>query len=228
MPLTQLFTSVKDGVVQVLALSGSTVVSSGSGSVIGDDRTVLTCAHCVVAGMTMAVADPAASGRAILGSIAFIDATTDIAVLEFPRSVGSPVSFGNSAGCAIGNGAFVVGFPMGVQELTLLSAHIAGFAGAYLRLDSSVNHGNSGGPLFDLNGHQIGVINAKHGSLSDFLERIKTAQPGVTMSVGGIDPVKAIQVLIQEMERNLNLGMGYAIPTSVIKPLHPKLNACIP
>lgn len=32
------------------------------------------------------------------------------------------------------------------------------------------------------------------------------------ISIGGIDPVKVIQQLISEMNKNLNLGIGYAIP----------------
>ena len=97
-----------------------------------------------------------------------------------------------------------------------------------MRIDASVNHGNGGGPLFDLSGSQIGVVNAKHGSLSAFLDQIKQAQPMAMISIGGIDPVKAIQALIIEMEKNLNLGIGYAVPTDSIRNLHPTLQKCIP
>jgi S1-C subfamily serine protease len=117
---------------------------------------------------------------------------------------------------------------MGVTEKTLFSAHIASITSTGLRIDASVNHGNSGGPLFNMRGDQIGVVNAKHGSLSQFLAQIQNAQPRAMISIGGIDPVKAIQVLIAEMQKNLNLGIGYAIKTADIKPLHPILDACIP
>src|SRR5206468_1853922 len=112
-----------------------------------------------------------------------------------------------------------VGFPMGVSEQTLFSAHIASIAGDHLRIDASVNHGNSGGPLFDFDGKQIGVVNAKHGSLSQFLIQVRDAKGGGRMFIAGIDPVKTIQVLIEEMQKNLNLGIGYAIPTARIKSL---------
>lgn len=228
MPLTNLYRQVKDGVVQVLALNGKNPISFGSGSIIDSGRTVLTCAHCIVPGAQMAAADPKTPGQALYGNVVFSDPAMDVALLEFPKSVGAPVRLANSNSCAVGNGAFVVGFPMGVMEQTLFSAHIASIAGNHLRIDASVNHGNSGGPLFNLNGEQIGVINAKHGSLSQFLTQIKNAQPMAMMSIGGIDPVKAIQVLIEEMQRNLNLGIGYAIPTAYIKNLHTTLGKCIP
>ena len=228
MPLAKSYSIVKDGVVRVLALNGATPVSFGSGSVIDDGRKVLTCEHCVVAGAQVAIADPKNPGQAILGTAVFTDKANDIALLEFPQPVGTAIEFADSSKVQVGNGAFVVGFPMGVSEQTLFSAHIASIAGDNLRIDASVNHGNSGGPLFDLQGKQIGVVNAKHGSLSQFLTQVRDVKPGAMMSIDGIDPVKTIQALIQEMQKNLNLGIGYAIPTARIKSLHAVLTKCIP
>jgi serine protease Do len=228
MPLTKAYKQVKDSVVRVFALNGQVPVGFGSGSVIDPGNTVLTCAHCIVAGTTAAVAHPTVPGQAIAGQVVFSDANADIALLQFQQAVGKPVKFANSAGCEVGNGSFVVGFPMGIAEQTLLAAHIASITATGLRIDASVNHGNSGGPLFNLNGEQIGVVNAKHGSLSQFLTQIKNAQPMAFVQIAGIDPVKAIQSLIEEMQKNLNLGIGYAIPTATIKPLHATLSKCIP
>lgn len=228
MPLTQLYKQVNQSVVQVLALQGQNPISFGSGAIIANGDVVLTCAHCVIPGMKMSIADPEHPGHAIFGDVIFFDTNADIALLQFQNPVGPAAIIANSSSCSVGNGAFVIGFPMGVTEKTLFSAHIASITSSGLRIDASVNHGNSGGPLFNLQGEQVGVINAKHGSLSQFLTQIKNAQPMAMMSIGGIDPVKAIQVLIEEMQKNLNLGIGYAIKTSDIKPLHPILNECIP
>lgn len=228
MPLTQSYQAVKNSVVQVLAVNGANPVSSGSGTIIGDGRHVLTCAHCIVAGAQMSIADPNQAGQPLHGVHVFSDPNSDIALIEFPNPVGPAITFGNSTTCATGNGAFVVGYPMGINEQVLLSAHIASVTPAHLRIDASVNHGNSGGPLFNLAGEQIGIVNAKHGSLSVFLTNVMNARPGAQIIVGGINPVQTIQVLIAEMQRNLNLGIGYAVPTASIKRLHPVLNASIP
>ncbi len=228
MPLTQLYQQIKDGVVQVLALRNNIPVSFGSGSVIDSGKIVLTCEHCVLPGAQMAIRDPKDPKKAIFGNVIFSDKHKDIALIEFSQVIGSPVKLAGSRTCEVGNGAFVVGYPMGVAEQTLFSAHIASVGINWLRIDASVNHGNSGGPLFNLNGEQIGVVNAKHGSLSQFLTQVKNAKPGAMMSIGGIDPVKTIQVLIQEMQKNLNLGIGYAVPTQEIKTLHSTLDKCIP
>src|SRR5262249_3116154 len=149
-------------------------------------------------------------------------------ILALQVSVGKPVSFANSASCVVGNGAFVVGYPMAITDQTLISAHIASVAKDHLRIDASVNHGNSGGPLFNLKGEQIGVVNAKHGSLSKFRADMKSASPGAVMRIGSFDAVSAIRQLIDEMQKNLNLGIGYAIPTALIKQLHPTFAKCIP
>ena len=228
MPLTKQYQSVKDSVVQVLALNGQTPVSFGSGSVIGAGRHVLTCAHCIVQGSQMAIADTRQPGELLFGNPVFVDLQRDIALLEFPQTIGRPVNFSNSNSCAVGNGVFIVGFPMGITEQVLFGAHIASVTPTHLRVDASVNHGNSGGPLFNLSGEQIGVVNAKHGSLSAYLTRLMNAQPVAMISIGGVDPVQSIQILIAEMQKNLNLGIGYAVPTALIKPLYPVLSASIP
>lgn len=224
MPLTKVYESVMSGVVRVLALDPQSmnIVSSGSGSVIGDGTLVLTCAHCVVPRTQMAIAHPTEPRNAILGKVVFYDATYDIALLDFHNVVGSPVKLVNSTNCAIGNGAFVVGYPMQVEEQVLLSAHIASISPNSIRIDASVNHGNSGGPLFNLAGEQIGVVNAKHGSLSRFLEDFERAgaSAGNAFRVAGVQPIQAIQQLISEMNTNLNLGIGYAVPTASLPNLH--------
>jgi len=227
MPLTTLYDGVKDSVVRVVALDGQNIRSNGTGSLI-DARVVLTCAHCVIPNLQMAIVDPANANKAIFGNVIYTNATVDIALIEFQQDLGNPVKFSSSSTCEVGNGAFVVGYPMGIAEQTLMSAHVASITSTSLRIDVSVNHGNSGGPLFNLEGQQVGVVNAKHGSLADFLTQMKTMAPGAQMNVSGFDAVGAIRTLISEMERNLNLGIGYAIPTDVIRPLHAKLGDCIP
>lgn len=228
MPLAKLYQQVSDGVVQVIAIQEKMPVSYGTGSVIRSGDIVLTCAHCIVSESTMVVSNPSNPRIRVVEKLLLIDHHADIALLQLSQTVGSPITLANSRTCRIGDGAFVVGFPMGVAERTLVSAHIASITKTGLRIDASVNHGNSGGPLFNMKGEQIGVVNAKHGSLSQFLTQIQTHQTMAKMSIGGIDPVKAIQALIGEMQQNLNLGIGYAIKTEDIKPLHRVLNSSVP
>jgi Trypsin-like peptidase domain len=102
MPLTQLYQQVENSVVQVLALNGQNPVSFGSGSIINDGKCVLTCAHCIVQGAQMAIANPSVPGQALFGNVLFSDTSADIALLEFAQKIGPPVTLENSSSCAVG------------------------------------------------------------------------------------------------------------------------------
>lgn len=82
--------------------------------------------------------------------------------------------------------------------------------------------------MFNSEGELVGVINAKHGSLSNFLKQVQNSNSGgVMMSIGGIDPVQTLKQLIKEMQNNLNLGIGYAIPINELKK-YTEFNDIIP
>ena len=128
----------------------------------------------------------------------------------------------------IGNEVFTVGFPYSFAgEKTLTTGHVAAFENGLIKIDTSVNNGNSGGALFNTNGEIVGIVNAKLGSLSAFLKNVEQAKPQASMSIGGIDPVQTIQQMIREMRRNLNLGIGYAVPSDTIASISPLVKTLI-
>jgi S1-C subfamily serine protease len=225
------FERIKDSVVNILAINAQKqTVSSGTGVIIGTGNLVLTCAHCIMPNMTT-VARFSGENNGFVGSIALNDDRADIALIEFQQQIGSPAPIRTSSSLMIGHEAFAVGFPNNIDKITALSANIAGFEPysgfESIRIDASINHGNSGGPLFNAAGEVTGIVNAKHGSLSNFLQQISQAQPTAMVSIAGIDPIKTIQQLISEMQRNLNLGIGYAIPTDHIATLDARVGSLI-
>ena len=224
MDFSTVFQNIQGSVVNVLALDAqNNAVSSGSGAIIGAGNLVLTCAHCIIPNTTT-VARFSGQNNGQIGNVVFIDQQVDVAVIQFQNTIGPPATLRTSSSVLVGNEVFVVGFPNNISQVTALSGNVAGFEPdqnfSYIRIDASVNHGNSGGPLFNSAGELVGVVNAKHGSLSNFLQQIQSAQPGASMSIGGINPVQAIQQLIGEMQRNLNLGIGYAIPIDHVGTLN--------
>lgn len=231
MDFSTAFERIRNSVVNVLALNAqSQSVSSGSGVIIGTGNLVLTCAHCIVSNMTT-VARFSGQSNGYIGNVVLKDEQADIALIEFQQQIGTPASIRTSSSIMIGHEAFAVGFPNNIDKITALSANVAGFESfsgfQSIRIDASVNHGNSGGPLVNAAGEVIGIVNAKHGSLSKFLQDIFQAQPAAMVSIGGIDPIKAIQQLIDEMQRNLNLGIGYAIPSDYIANLDARVDNVI-
>ena len=134
----------------------------------------------------------------------------------------------SSKSVEIGNEVFTVGFPYSFpSEKTLTSGNVAAFEDGWIKIDTSVNNGNSGGPLFNINGEIVGIVNAKLGTLSKFLESVEKAKPQIHMSIGNIDPVEIIQQMLREMKQNLNLGIGYAVPTDTIADITPIVKSII-
>lgn len=214
MDFSEAFSCIEDSIVRIeISVPGGTAV--GSGTIFRGGEHCLTCAHVLPIGAkaaTLVTSDAKRHQVALLDR----DDTLDLAILDSTSlsAKGVPIA---TERLRIGQECFLVGFPMSVRSVTASAAHISGFDGGddQYRLDASINHGNSGGPLFNPRGELVGTVNAKHGSLSQFLQAVRDFQPGASMSVGGLDPVQAIKSLIKEMELNLNLGIGYAIPVDI-------------
>ena len=148
--------------------------STGSGFVVSADGDILTNHHVIAEadGIFVRFSGETREYRAeVLGS----DPNTDLALLRIdPGSRTLPVlTFADSDALAVGAWAIAVGNPFGNLESSLtvgvVSAKgrggltIAGGSPRYqdfIQTDASINLGNSGGPLVDINGRLIGVNTA--------------------------------------------------------------------
>ena len=96
------------------------------------------------------------------------DPLSDVAVLEIiSKENFKPVKFGNSDNARIGDWVVAIGNPFGLGGTVtagIISARNREIGLAryedYIQTDASINQGNSGGPLFDLNGDVIGINTA--------------------------------------------------------------------
>jgi len=189
------------GVVTIFSYFGRNAASStlqeGSGFVVDRSGVVLTAAHVVVsAGGSAALAAPArsvyvqfADGDRVPAQIVGWDPYDDVGVLRVRPSAHAlvPVPLGSSAGVAVGQPVAAIGSPFGV--VASLSVGVVSGTGrtipslttAYnlydaIQTDAPINHGNSGGPLFDARGRVIG-INAQIRSDSGNAEGVGFAVP---------------------------------------------------
>ncbi|KGR74653.1 S1 family peptidase [Ureibacillus sinduriensis] len=222
MDFSSQFDEIKGSVVNICVLNSTLdkkIISSGSGVIIGDGTKIITCSHCIKPNLVN-IARFSGEDTAQRCKIIFNDPHKDIAILKVDKPLGKGVRIGDSKTVKIGQEAFVVGFPLNIKKITALSANIAGFEPLdgfeLIRIDSSINHGNSGGPLFNEEGELVGIVNAKHGGLSYILTEVQQAKPKEMEVIGGTNLVKFIQVLMKQMQRNLNLGIGYAIPINTV------------
>ena len=96
------------------------------------------------------------------------DPLSDIAVLQLEtKEKFTPVQFGNSDKARIGDWVIAIGNPFGLGGTVtsgIISARNRSIGLSryedYIQTDASINSGNSGGPLFDMNGDVIGINTA--------------------------------------------------------------------
>ena len=96
------------------------------------------------------------------------DEKTDIALLKVESSKPLPyVSFGDASKVRVGQPVMAVGNPFGLGGTVttgIVSARgrdiQSGPFDDYIQTDAAINRGNSGGPLFDMNGNVIGINTA--------------------------------------------------------------------
>jgi S1-C subfamily serine protease len=160
-------TSVQGSVVQISGVAPSCARQiDGSGFVFAEER-VMTNAH-VLAGVTDPVVS--AEGEEYDAMPVFIDEETDVAVLAVPGLPQVPLTFA-PAPVESGADAIIMGYPGGgdlfvgparVRDRGEISGPDFRNAETVVRdvyaLRGEVRAGNSGGPLFDSQGHVLGVV----------------------------------------------------------------------
>lgn len=140
--------------------------SLGSGFVIDASGIVVTNAH--VIGEANDVTVIFADGRKLKAEIVGKDTKVDLAVLRVkPDKPLKAVKFGDSEKTRIGQWVMAIGNPFGLGgsvSAGIISARNRDISdqsyGQYIQTDAAINKGNSGGPLFDMNGDVIGINTA--------------------------------------------------------------------
>jgi serine protease Do len=140
--------------------------SLGSGFVIDASGIVITNAH--VIGEANDVTVIFADGRKLKAEIVGKDTKVDLAVLRVkPDKPLKAVKFGDSEKTRIGQWVMAIGNPFGLGgsvSAGIISARNRDISdqsyGQYIQTDAAINKGNSGGPLFDMNGDVIGINTA--------------------------------------------------------------------
>lgn len=138
----------------------------GSGFIIDPTGFVVTNNHVVAEAQDVVV--KLADGRSLKAKVVGTDPATDLALLKVEAGGKLPhVRWGASEKAEIGDWVVAVGNSFGLSS-TLTAGILSGRArdiqsGPYddfLQTDAAINSGNSGGPLFDMNGTVIGVNTA--------------------------------------------------------------------
>lgn len=149
---------------QILHEGPSPRIGEGSGFVVSGDGLVLTNHH-VVAGaeeILLEFADGVTRSATLIGG----DVSIDVALLKVEGRDLPFVTFGDSDALQVGDWVVAIGNGLGLG--TTVTAGIISAKGRvlgqdalaredYIQTDAAINQGNSGGPLFNLDGHVIGM-----------------------------------------------------------------------
>ncbi len=163
--LEDVIEDVNSAVVSIVAESAD-AEALGAGMVIDAEGYVVTNAHVTDGAdkITLTTVDDDAYEAEIVGS----DSKTDIALLKTVRPLETGVAhFADSDEIRVGNQVFAIGNPFGLGNsvsLGIISAKERdiekGPYDNFIQTDAAINQGNSGGPLFNMNGEIIGMNTA--------------------------------------------------------------------
>lgn len=148
--------------------------ASGSGFILTSDGYVVTNNH-VVEGAT-SVTVKLYNGDEYDAEIVGTDEMNDVALLKIDATGLQTVTIGDSDQIEVGEEVIAIGNPLGELTFTMTAGVVSaldreintdGKPINMLQTDVAINSGNSGGPLFDMNGNVIGITSAKYsGSTS--------------------------------------------------------------
>ena len=138
----------------------------GSGFIIDEKGIVITNNHVIQDAEDIFI--KVDGGEEIKAKVIGADPLSDIAVLQLDTTKKfQSVKFGNSDNARIGDWVMAIGNPFGLGGTVtsgIISARNRSIGLSryedYIQTDASINSGNSGGPLFDMNGDVIGINTA--------------------------------------------------------------------
>ena len=182
--------------------------SLGSGFIISADGYVVTNNHVIAPGgrgsieqITVTMPDGTEYDARLVGA----DAQSDLAVLKIDAGKTLPfVEFGESGNARVGDWVIAIGNPFGLGG-TVTSGIISsvlrtaggGAYDRYLQTDASINRGNSGGPLFDMQGKVIGINNAI------------ISPTGGSVGIGFAIPAEVAVPIVEKLRDGQEIERGY-------------------
>jgi serine protease Do len=183
--------------------------SLGSGFIISPDGYVVTNNHLIEGltgtGTVDSVTVITTDRREYVARIVGRDQTSDLALLKIEGRNLPFVKWGDSTKARVGDWVLAIGNPYGLGGTVtagIISALHRGITGVgaydrYIQTDAAINMGNSGGPMFDLNGNVIGINSAL------------ISPTGASVGIGLAIPAEAAKPVVDALMRGQLPSRGY-------------------
>jgi len=183
-------------------------MSLGSGFIVDPSGYVVTNNHVISGGdgkapvesITVTLADRHEYKARVVGR----DTLSDLALLKIDATNLPYVKFGDSKAARVGDWVIAIGNPFGLNGtvtagiVSALHRNIqSGQYDRYIQTDASINQGNSGGPLFDIDGNVIGINTAIF------------SPSGGNVGLGFAIPAEQAAPVIQQLRTGASVRRGY-------------------
>ena len=183
--------------------------SLGSGFLISPDGYIVTNNHVISAGQRGATVESITvtltNRKEYKARVVGRDTSSDLAVLKIDAGGLPFVKFGDSTRARVGDWVVAIGQPYGLGSTVtagIVSAlhRTTGLGGPYdrfIQTDAAINQGNSGGPMFDMDGNVIGINS-----------QIYTPTGG-NVGIGFAIPAEQAKPIVEKLRGGAKIQRGY-------------------
>ncbi len=230
--MKDLIDRMTESIAEVLAQGESGWEKVGSGFAITSDGQLATSVH-VLNGASEWMVKFWGDAQHHPAKQVAQDADHDVAIIAVEHAT-RPLALGEFRQVEPGDDVVWAGYPLAVWVPSFHKGMIS-YQGELplprttgptesLQMDGTINSGNSGGPVVDPHdGRVVAIVSAGMGQLSEsVMQHLQPERPTrgrATVRMLGVDVPSAIEALIHEMDRNLQLGVGYGISVRYLEAL---------
>lgn len=166
---------IKNNGATIFNQNSTTELGLGTGVIISENGYILTNWH--VAGNKYSNCYVTIeNGKTYTGNVIWADSDLDLAIVKISAKGLSPIKLGDSENSRIGETVYAIGNPIGLEFQKTVTGGIISAVDRTIKIqeedklsymedliqtDASINEGNSGGPLINLDGEMIGINTIK-------------------------------------------------------------------
>jgi len=180
-----------------------TSAAAGSGFVITQDGYIMTNYHVIEGASSIKVTfvDDKSYSATLIGG----DKDNDIAIIKIEATGLKPVVMGDSSKMYVGETVLTIGNPLGELTFSLSDGVVsalerpitvsAGKSMKMIQTNTTINSGNSGGPLFNLYGEVIGIVTAKYSTGNSIMSSTMASVEGLGFAI----PITSVKDKISDI-----------------------------